>query len=661
LNDRADQVFADDEKISPVSHTGPDDKQTVLSISVIIPLYNGKHFITEALESVFAQTVRPLEVIVVDDGSTDGGVDIVDRYAADHDLIVLRQTNKGVSAARNHGIAYSKGDLIALLDQDDIWYPNHLAQLLRPFVLDTDRTLGWVYSDMDEILQDGRLRTRSILKAAGKKNPKTSLSQCLEEDLFILPSTTLTSRGAFDAVGGFDMTLGGYEDDDLFIRLFAAGYRNVYINRSLSKWRMHSKSASRSPRMATSRMRYARKLLQNFPDEPTHSYFYARDVIVPRFLGQVVSETRLALRENNPAAIDTCLSDIAFLENYGNQTPSTNPARRDLLITAVIPLYNGAPFIAEALQSVLAQTAPPDEIIVVDDGSTDGGAAIVERMAQDYPIRLLRKENGGQSSARNHGVRHAHGDLIAFLDQDDLWYPHHLEALVKPFTEERPIRLGWSYSNLDRIDKDGTIVTRFFLDEVGIAHPKLTLAQCLGQNMFILPSASLISRQAFMAAGGFDEALSGYEDDDLFLRLFRNGYANVYINEPLSQWRIHHESASYAPSMARSRRIYAEKLLKQYPNDRRRDHYYTQDLIAPRFLQQMYGSYRRAVLFGTTEQARYDLRNLWFISRYQRIPVRLTVWLILPFLQIPGLTRLLLFGRALVPRPFTAMLSRFLR
>src|SRR6476659_10725298 len=98
----------------------------------------------------------------------------------------------------------------------------------------------------------------------------------------------------------------------------------------------------------------------------------------------------------------------------------------DLSISAIIPLYNGASFVTQALDSVFAQELPPDEVIVVDDGSTDEGPEIVSRYAKRHPITFLRKDNGGQSSARNFGIRRARGALIALLDQDDLWYPHHL-------------------------------------------------------------------------------------------------------------------------------------------------------------------------------------------------------------------------------------------
>ena len=253
-------------------------------------------------------------------------------------------------------------------------------------------------------------------------------------------------------------------------------------------------------------------------------------------------------------------------------------------IAAVIPLYNGARYIEEALRSVLSQRLKPAEIIVINDGSTDDGPAIVERMAADHPITLLHKENGGQSSARNLGIRHCSSDLIALLDQDDAWYPNHLEKLVQPFMRPGRMELGWAYSNLDEIDENGHVVRLSVLDGSHARHPKDSLFDCLSRDMFILPSASLISRKAFLDIGAFDEALSGYEDDDLFVRLFHAGYDHRYIPAALSRWRIYSTSTSFSPRMARSRMIFARKLMRTFPDDPFNNRFYTRDLIAPRFL-----------------------------------------------------------------------------
>jgi len=144
-------------------------------------------------------------------------------------------------------------------------------------------------------------------------------------------------------------------------------------------------------------------------------------------------------------------------------------------IAAIIPLHNGARWIEGALDSILSQTLKPDEVIAVDDGSTDDGAGsrIVADLARKHAVTLLHKENGGQSSARNHGVAHATSDLIALLDQDDAWYPNHLADLIRPFHQNcRSKQLGWVYSDLEEVDDTGAMVQHRLLTTLPARHPK---------------------------------------------------------------------------------------------------------------------------------------------------------------------------------------------
>jgi glycosyltransferase involved in cell wall biosynthesis len=276
----------------------------------------------------------------------------------------------------------------------------------------------------------------------------------------------------------------------------------------------------------------------------------------------------------------------------------------DLSIVAIIPLYNGAKWIEDTIRSVFAQTLPPDEFVVVDDGSTDegAGAAIVERLAKERPISLLHKANGGQSSARNFGVRHSTSALIGFLDQDDLWYPGHLATLVKPFRRPTAMPLGWVYSDLAEIDETGGMMRHSILKGAPIEHPKRTLIGCIGSDMFILPSASLVLREAFEAVGGFDEHLCGYEDDDLFLRMFRAGYGNIFLNQSLSAWRIHAASTSYTERMAASRRMYMQKLINLFPDDMHRGFRYKKYFIVPRFIHCNIVAYVQAFRISDTRK-----------------------------------------------------------
>jgi glycosyltransferase involved in cell wall biosynthesis len=295
-------------------------------------------------------------------------------------------------------------------------------------------------------------------------------------------------------------------------------------------------------------------------------------------------------------------------------TMSLEPCKIDKKISVVIPVYNGEKYIAKAIQSVVDQTLPPHEIIVVNDGSTDASAQVLADLVKKYPIQYYQKENGGQSSARNYGVRASQGDLIAFLDQDDVWYPNHLEELIKPFLENSYPELGWVYSTIDEIGEDDELYRLDVLSYCDATHPKRSLAQCLSTDMFVIPSVTLVSKKAFNDVDGFDERLSGYEDDDLFLRIFTKGYRNVFIDKSLAQWRIHDKSCSWDRRMSRSRITYAKKLLDKYQDNFVRGFRYRTEIILQRFIHIILGELRRATLFNNnsyTKQMRDDLCELY--------------------------------------------------
>lgn len=116
-----------------------------------------------------------------------------------------------------------------------------------------------------------------------------------------------------------------------------------------------------------------------------------------------------------------------------------------LTVSCIIPVFNGDLHLAEALRSVLGQTRPPDEILVVDDGSTDRSAEVA---GQFDDVRYLMKAHGGPASARNLGVSVAAGDLVAFIDQDDLWHPEKLERQIACFAEDPALEICFSHVEL---------------------------------------------------------------------------------------------------------------------------------------------------------------------------------------------------------------------
>lgn len=139
-------------------------------------------------------------------------------------------------------------------------------------------------------------------------------------------------------------------------------------------------------------------------------------------------------------------------------------------VSVIILVYNGGSKLRAALDSVREQTLLPQELIAVDDGSTDDSRQVLDEFTAPFPVRVIEQSNRGQSAARNLAARHATGELLAFLDQDDEWRPRHLEVLAAPFA--RHPDLGWCYSDFDEIDGEGYVVTQSFLREFGVRNRK---------------------------------------------------------------------------------------------------------------------------------------------------------------------------------------------
>lgn len=182
------------------------------SISVIIPTYNRAHLLPRCLDSVISQELKPLEIIVVDDGSTDATRDLVQRdYPG---IKLISQENKGVSAARNAGIDAASGDWLAFLDSDDAWLPGKLNRQMQTVRKSPDISI--VHTDEIWIRNGVRVNPHLKHRKYGGSIFKYCLPLCV-----ISPSSVMIHRRVFDRVGLFDETLPVCEDYDLWLRICA--------------------------------------------------------------------------------------------------------------------------------------------------------------------------------------------------------------------------------------------------------------------------------------------------------------------------------------------------------------------------------------------------------------------------------------------------------
>jgi len=219
-------------------------------VSVIIPTYNRSHFLREALDSVYAQTYRPLEVIVVDDGSTDRTPKLVSSYP----LVYIRGPRRGVAGARNKGLSWARGEFIAFLDSDDLWLPEKIA-----------RQVGFFRSHPGAMA----VQTEEIWIRRGKRvNPKKKhakasgyiFHRCVELCV-VSPSAIMLRRRVFDEIGVFDESFWACEDYELWLRL-AARYPVYLLSEPLVVKRGgHRDQLSRLPGLDWYRLLALQKIL----------------------------------------------------------------------------------------------------------------------------------------------------------------------------------------------------------------------------------------------------------------------------------------------------------------------------------------------------------------------------------------------------------------
>jgi glycosyltransferase involved in cell wall biosynthesis len=191
---------------------------------------------------------------------------------------------------------------------------------------------------------------------------------------------------------------------------------------------------------------------------------------------------------------------------------------KDTLVSVIIPAYKAGQYIKETIQGVLDQTHTNFELIIVDDGSPDNQAEVIAPIAaSDTRIQYIKQENGGVSSARNHGYRLSKGSFLAFLDADDLWLPNNLELKLAKFSSDTALGL---------VHSDMAIMN---------GHSKLTGETKNGKEGYILddllswngtcvptPSSILVKREVLEKVGNFDLELSNAADQEFFFRVAKD-------------------------------------------------------------------------------------------------------------------------------------------
>ena len=203
--------------------------------------------------------------------------------------------------------------------------------------------------------------------------------------------------------------------------------------------------------------------------------------------------------------------------------------KKSLLISVIIPVYNYELYLAEAIESVMAQTYRPIEVIVIDDGSTDNSAEVAKRFSP--PVKYFYKNHCGAGAARNHGVDLAQGSFLAFLDADDIWMQDKLTLQIAVFQSNPGVDFVFGH------------VQQFISPELDDNHKNKIYCPAEKMPGFVA-STMLIKRESIVSAGAFETNLQIGEFIDWYLKAKEYGLKSIMLPDVVSKRRIHANNQS---------------------------------------------------------------------------------------------------------------------
>lgn len=286
-------------------------------------------------------------------------------------------------------------------------------------------------------------------------------------------------------------------------------------------------------------------------------------------------------------------------------------------ISVIIPSFNYGKFIGEAIESVLAQTYPIHEAIVIDDGSSDNTEDVIKKFGAK--VNYIKQKNCGVSAARNNGVKNSSGDFIAFLDADDIWHSEKIAKQMAKFAEDENV--GLVHCGMHEFDHTSGETVRLHLEgEEGWVADGLLL---FGKPVVIVSgSAIVVSREAFLQSGGFDTNLIVAEDWDFCYRIARK-FKVGFAREVLVEYRNHGKNAhSNVEEMERSMGIFYEKAFQ------------TDDENILRLRRSAYGNFHTKLAGSYFQAENYAQFIKHSVKSFQMSPGNIFYFVKFPFRQL---------------------------
>lgn len=488
-------------------------------VSIVIPVYNGKKYMREAIDSALSQTYKNLEVIVVNDGSNDRGIteDIAKSYG--NKIRFFTKENGGVSTALNLAIKNATGEYISWLSHDDVYYNKKIEKQIEYLKSLKNNEKIILYGDYELIDEKSRLIAECLKdhKMLEEKPEYAFLRGTINGITLLLP------KKAFEDCGMFDESLRCTQDYELWMRM-SKKYNFLHMEGIYSKSRHHREQVSNlNPKVIIEGNQLWINMIEDIADINKIRleggvYNYYKEMV--RFL----------LDTPYNGAIEFCKRKTEKMEREIINNLN------DIKVSVIIPFYNRKDLVLKAIESVTNQTHKNLEILLVNDGSKEEMFDILEFVKKDNRIVYVDiGSNKGVSYARNIGIERATGEYIAFLDSDDLFEKDKtkvqlFEMLLNEATVSHTSYLRKGF-NVEEIKHTGLLK--------GKAIPEI-IYSCGIATPTVMIKKEMLDKEGFR----FNTKLLIGEDTCFWLDILRNN--NILgIDKPLTIVNSNENSAAY--------------------------------------------------------------------------------------------------------------------
>jgi len=426
-----------------------------IKLSIIIPVYNAEKYLHQCLDSVLGQSLREIEVICVDDGSTDRSREILEEYAAEDSRVrVLCQQNRYAGAARNYGMTVARGEYLHFLDSDD-YVLDYAYEAIYKRAAEHNLDCLKFRSVPFDALKKETVYNPIYLFARADRNDYNRLLHADTDDVLyrisVVPWNGIYRRAFLQEHNIQFNTLFCINDRSFYWRVMTNAER-IMLSRDrlvvhrvgqpeslVGKRAQHFDCQFRSVNITGRQLEQdkidpevcGRVMKSEFSDLLTWFSRFCKDA---DYGGTIFRNTEQFVREYDglcPELLSEMYSDfLNRIQEQKESSPMTSGIPEPLFydscitpkISVIVPVYNAQNYLYECLDSITKQTLTEIEIICVDDGSVDASGIILkEYAALDKRIRIMEQENLYAGAARNNGMRAARGEYLLFLDADDFF------------------------------------------------------------------------------------------------------------------------------------------------------------------------------------------------------------------------------------------------